>query len=146
MEHSNQDANQGSRPTGMVERVKHTAAAQLTSQKTRATEALGSVATALRQSSQPLRDNNQSMLADYAGKAADGLEQFSARFRERDLGELIDDVNRFARRQPALFVGAAFAAGALAARFLKSSPDQQRRFGSRAAVDYAAAPRHPGGL
>ena len=59
MEHLNQDANQGGHSTGMVDRVRETAAAQLTTQKTRATEALGSVAAALRQSSQPLRDNNQ---------------------------------------------------------------------------------------
>ena len=146
MEHLNQDANQAGRSTGMVDRVRQTAAAQLTTQKTRATEALGSVAAAIRQSSQPLRDNNQAMLADYAGKAADQLEQFSTRFRERDLTELMDDVNRFARRQPALFVGAAFAVGALAARFLKSSPDGQRRFRSSEALDYAPAARHPGGL
>jgi hypothetical protein len=144
MEHLNQDA--AGRSTGMVDRVRQTAAAQLTTQKTRATEALGSVAAALRQSSQPLRDDNQGTLADYAGKAADQLEQFSTRFRERDLSELMDDVNRFARRQPALFVGAAFAAGVLAARFLKSSPDAQRRFRSGEALDYAPAPRHPGGL
>ena len=146
MEHLNQDDNQGGRSTGMVDRVRDTAAAQLTTQKTRATEALGSVAAALRQSSQPLRDNNQPMLADYAGKAADQLEQFSTRFRERDLTELMDDVNRFARRQPALFVGAAFAVGALAARFLKSSPDGQRRFRSSQARGYTPAARHPGGL
>jgi hypothetical protein len=146
MEHLNQEDNQGGRSTGMVDRVRQTAAAQLTTQKTRATEALGSVAAALRQSSQPLRDNNQVMLADYAGKAADQLEQFSTRFRERDLTELMDDVNRFARRQPALFVGAAFAAGVLAARFLKSSPDGQRRFRSSEALDYGPASRHPGGL
>jgi hypothetical protein len=145
MEHSNQHANQGGRSTGMVDRVKDTAAAQLSSQKTRATDTLGSVAAAIRQSSQPLRDNNQAMLADYAGKAADQLEQFSARLRERDLTELMDDAKRFARRQPALFVGIAFAAGVIAARFLKSSPDGQGRFRTEA-LDYVPATRHPGGL
>jgi hypothetical protein len=145
MEHLNQDGSQAGRSTGMVDRVRHTAAAQLTSQKTRATDTLGSVAAAIRQSSQPLRDNNQAMLADYAGKAADQLEQFSTRLRERSLTELMDDAKRFARRQPALFVGAAFAAGALAARFLKSSPDGQRRFRTEA-LDYVPETRHPGGL
>src|SRR5687767_5218688 len=146
MEHLNQNASDDGRSKGMVNRVRHAAKAQLTTQKTRATEALGSVAAALRQSSQPLRDNNQGMLADYAGKAADQLEQFSARVRERDLTGLMDDVNRFARRQPALFVGAAFAAGVLAARFLKSSPDGQRRFRSSETLDYGPAARRPGGL
>jgi hypothetical protein len=146
MEHLDQDANRGGRSTGLVDRVRHTAAAQLISQKTRATEALGSVAAAIRQSSQPLRDNNQATLADYAGKAADQLEQFSTRLGERDLTELMDDAKRFARRQPALFVGAAFAAGVLAARFLKSSPDGLRRFRSSQPDDYTPPTRHPGGL
>ena len=146
MEQLNQDANQAGRSTGMVDRARHTAAAQLTTQKTRAAEALGSVAAALRQSSQPLRDNNQGTLGEYAGKAADQLEQLSTRFRERDLTELMDDVNRFARRQPALFVGAAFAASVLAARFLKSSPAGQRRFRAGEPLDYVPATRHPGGL
>ena len=146
MAHLNQDGNQGGRSTGMVDRVRDTAAAQLTSQKTRATDTLGSVAAAIRQSSQPLRDSNQAMLADYAGKAADQLEEFSTRLRERDLTELMDDAKRFARRQPALFVGAAFAAGVLAARFLKSSPDAQRRFRSSEALGYTPGARHPGGL
>ena len=110
----------------MVDRVKDQAAAQLSSQKDRATDTLGSVATAIRQSSQPLRDNNQEMLASYAGKAADRLEQFSVQLRERDLNELMDEAKQFARRQPALFVGAAFAAGVLAMRFLKSSPGSSR--------------------
>jgi len=145
MEHLNQDANRGGSSTGMIDRVRDSASAQLTTQKTRATDALGSVATALRQTSQPLRDNNQAMLADYAGKAADQLEQFSTRFRERDLNELMDDAKRFARRQPALFVGAAFAAGVLAARSLKSSPDRQRRFHSSEPLDYAPATPYRGG-
>jgi hypothetical protein len=37
------------------------------------------------------------------------------------VGELIGDVEQFARRSPALFLGGAFALGVLAARFVKSS-------------------------
>ena len=146
MEHLNQDANDDGRSTGMVDRVRNSAAAQLTTQKTRATDALESVAAALRQSSQPLRDHNQATLADYAGKAADQLDQISTRFRERDLTELMEDAKRFAWRQPALFVGAAFAAGVLATRFLKSSPNRQPRFYPSQPSGYASATRHPGGL
>ena len=145
MERLNQDSNQAERSSGMVDRVKKTAAAQLTTQKTRATDALGSVAAALRESSQPLRDNDQVMLADYAGKAADQLEQFSTRFRERDLTELMDDVNRFARRQPALFVGAASPSACS-----RRGSSRARPTGSGApapeVLGYTPAARHPGGL
>ena len=145
MERTTYDSHQIEQSSGMVDRVKQSAAAQLTSQKTRATDALGSVAAAIRHSSEPLRENNQGMLADYVGKAADQLEQFSTRLRERDLTELMDDAKRFARRQPALFVGAAFAIGVVAARFLKSSPAGQRRLRSSEGLDYAPAARYPGG-
>ncbi len=146
MNHMTEDASHGDHSTGLVDRVRHTAAAQLTSQKTRATEALDSVAAAMRQGSQPLRDSNQATLADYLGKAADQLEQFSTRLGERDLTELMADTNRFARRQPAIFVGAAFAAGVLAARFLKSAPDGQRSFPSTRHVDDSHPSRNPGVL
>jgi hypothetical protein len=38
--------------------------------------------------------------------------------------ELIEDAQRFARRQPAVFLGLSFGLGLLGARFLKSSPPQ----------------------
>ena len=145
MELSNQDTHEGGQPKGMVDRVKEQAAAQLSSQKERATDTLGSVATAIRQSSQPLRDNNQEMLANYVGQAADRLERFSAQLRDRDLNDLMSEAKQFARRQPAIFVGAAFAAGVLAVRFLKSSPGSSRHQSSERWA-YPPATRHPGGV
>jgi hypothetical protein len=50
----------------------------------------------------------------------------SATLRDRDVRELVQDAQQFARRQPAIFVGAAFAAGVLAARFMKSSGGGRR--------------------
>ena len=46
---------------------------------------------------------------------------FSERLKNKDVTELLNDAQRLARRQPALFVGGAFALGLLGARFLKSS-------------------------
>jgi hypothetical protein len=112
---------------GVMDRMRESATAQLSTQKTRATDGLGGVAKAVRQSAQPLRDNRQDMIADYVERAADQLEQFTTRLRDRDVSELMDDAQRFARRQPALFIGAAFAAGVIGARFLKSSSEGRRR-------------------
>lgn len=126
-------ANNQNEQRGVVNRVKETAAAQLSTQKDRATEGLGSIASAVRESAQPLRNNQQNMIAEYVEKAADQLEQFSTRLRERDINELVNDAQQFARRRPALFVGAAFAVGVVAARFLKSSSDRvesERRYSS----------------
>ena len=112
------DGNVGS---GVLDLVRDSATSQLSSQKDRATDGLGSLARAVRQSTQSLRDNQQDTVAQYVEQAADRIEQFSSRLRDRDLGELMRDADRFARRQPAVFIGAAFVVGVLAARFLKSS-------------------------
>jgi hypothetical protein len=127
MEHSSVSNHVSSRPRGIVERVKEQAAAQFSTQKDRATDGLGSVAAAIRQTGQPLRDNDQSMLADYAATAADQIDRFSSRLRERDVESLMREVKGFAQRQPAVFIGAAFAVGVIAARFFKSSGDGSPR-------------------
>jgi hypothetical protein len=100
---------------------------QLDDQKARASDTLGSLAGAVRGMTEPLRDRGQSAVADYVNKAADGMERFASTLRHKDIEDATRAVQQFARRQPALFLGAAFTAGMLAARFLKSSGDEQRR-------------------
>ncbi len=117
--HRNQPTN-----SGLVGKVREQATAQLSSQKDKATEGLGSVAQAVRQTTQHLRDNQHETVAHYAEQAAEQIERFSQGLKNKDVGELMNDAQRLARRQPALFVGGAFALGLLGARFLKSSsPD-----------------------
>jgi ElaB/YqjD/DUF883 family membrane-anchored ribosome-binding protein len=107
----------------MMARVRERATQQLSNQKNRATDGLGNIASAVRQSAQPLRDQHHETIASYVGKAADQLEKLSSSLRERDVPELLDDARRFARERPAVFIGASFAAGLMAARFFKSSAE-----------------------
>jgi hypothetical protein len=118
--------------SGIVDRVKERAAAQISTQKDRATDGLGSVAQAVRQSTQQLRDQRHETVASYVEQAADQIERLSRRLKEKDVGELVEDAQRLARRQPALFVGSAFALGLVGARFFKStSPNSDDdRYGS----------------
>jgi hypothetical protein len=106
---------------GIVGRIRDTAAAQLNSQKEKATQGLGTVASAVRESTQNLRSQQHDVAARYVEQAADQIERFSSRLREKDVMELLSDAQQLARRRPALFVGAAFALGLIGARFLKSS-------------------------
>lgn len=122
MESSNSTTGTDARP-GVIARVRDAASAQVSTQKDRATDTLGTLASAVRQSTRTLRDQQQDTIAQYVERAADQIDRFSATLRSRDLGQLMADAQRFARRQPAVFIGAAFAAGVLAARFLKSSGD-----------------------
>jgi hypothetical protein len=105
----------------MKEQVAGQATGRLEEQKTAASSGIGTVAHAFRQTGKSLRGQEQEGVAQYIDQAADRLEQFSHYLGERDLGELARDAEQFARREPALFLGGAFAIGMLAARFLKSS-------------------------
>jgi hypothetical protein len=127
MEHSNTTNSDAGTRSGIMGRVRERATAQLSTQKDRATDGLGSVAQAVRQSTQQLRDNKHESIAQYVGKAADQIDRLSTQLRNRDVNDLVNDVQHFARRQPALFVGSAFAIGVIGARFMKSSSDNQRK-------------------
>src|SRR5919199_770720 len=89
--------------------------------KSRAAETLGGVAQSLRLSSQHLREQGQEGTGRYVEKAAQQVERLSSYLQNRDVNEVVDEVEDFARRKPALFLGGAFALGLLGARFLKSS-------------------------
>ena len=109
----------------MADKVRARAAAQLNTQKDRATDGLGSVAQIVRETTQHLRERQHETVAGYVEQAADQLERFSQALKNKDVGDLVEDAQRLARRQPALFVGGAFALGLAGARFLKSSPTER---------------------
>ena len=107
-------------------------ASRLDSEKNRAAEGLGSVAQALRQTSDQLRGQEQSLGAEsYIASAADQVERFSGYLRSTNTREMVQGLERFAREQPALFLGSAFMLGLLGARFLRSSArDTSGQYGS----------------
>ena len=146
-----QTAPQQSR-ISVIDRVKQSATEQFSTQKDRGIDALGSVTQAVRSSSQRLRDEKHETIAGYVDQAVDQVESWSRRIKEKDLEQLATDVQRLARRQPAVFIGSAFALGLIGARFLKSSrpqnsfgdqESQRARYGGRtersAAYDQSAS-------
>ena len=73
------------------------------------------------------------MLNDYLGRAASQVEGLSDYLQEKSLTDVVGDVERFARRDPVLFVGSAFLIGLLGGRFLKSAqPDRSSALGANA--------------
>jgi ElaB/YqjD/DUF883 family membrane-anchored ribosome-binding protein len=127
--------NNQSGGTGLMDRVRQGANTQLSTQKNRATDGLGNVAQAVRQTTQHLREQQHDTIARYVDQAADQLERMSDRLRQKDVGQLLQDAQQFARRRPAVFIGSAFAVGLLGARFLKSSRD---RNGNSGRTSYAS--------
>lgn len=106
--------------------VTQQATSRLDEHKSQAAGSLGSVAEALRQSSQQLRDQDQGVVGQYAGQygetIANQVERISTFLQEKDTKEIVQEVESFARREPALFIGGAFLLGLLGARLLKSAP------------------------
>jgi F0F1-type ATP synthase membrane subunit b/b' len=140
---ASQAADQVQDKAGQVaDQARQQATTQLASQKERATGGLGTVAHAMRETGDHLRDQDQDTIAGYADQAADQIERLADYLRHRNVNELIGDAQDFARRQPALFLTGAFALGVLGARFLKSSSPSQGT-GSRYPDAPHSAPRYP---
>jgi hypothetical protein len=121
------------RVEGLVDRaqgrVKDAAESRLSAGKSEAVDRLSDVAQGLRSSGQQFQ--GQEAIGHFVTRAADRVESFANHLRNRDVPELIEEVEDFARRQPAAFLGGAFAVGLIGARFLKSSRDNQVEEGVR---------------
>ena len=118
------EPRQGSEPgrlSPIMDRVRDRVNNELNARKERASEVLEDLAGTVRHVAEPLREGALSSLAEYTDEAANRLGDIAAEMRERDLGELADDLRGVARRRPAAFAAVGFTAGLLAARFLKSS-------------------------
>lgn len=108
------------------------AASTVTEQKNQLSGGLSSVAGSIRQIGQDLRQTEEKnpfvdLTAKYGDAAADQIERLSGYFDEKDLREIYRDVETFARRQPAVFIGAALVVGFLAVRFLRSGSGSSAR-------------------
>jgi len=139
---NNAGAEQGGKADAIVDQAKSAVSnvagqardqvtSQLDARKDQAVEKIGSVADAIRGTGEKLKDVGP--LGDVAGRAADGIERVADFFEDRQITDLVRDVERFARREPAIFLGGAIALGLIAGRFLKSSSHRSegREFGSQ---------------
>jgi hypothetical protein len=119
-----QDMTQQAKETAsnLVDQARTQVKTQLTNQKEKAAESLGGVAEAIRQTGSTLENQEQPMpVGRYVNQAADVIDNVAQYLRTKDLDEMFHQAEDLARRRPAVFIGAAFALGFMAARFLKSS-------------------------
>ena len=96
-------------------------------QKAGLTGKLSGVADTVRRVSGTLHDTEaDSSLSEFAARytdtAAQKLDSVAKYFDNADLKVIARDIESYARRNPAIFLGSAFALGIMAARFLKSTP------------------------
>lgn len=117
-----QVAQQAQQKAGQVaNQAKQQTTSVLASQKDKAASSLDNVAQALRQTSQQLQEQ-QGGISQLGNKAADQVDSVSQYLRSKDVNELVNDAEGYARNNPGIFLAGALALGFLAARFLKSSP------------------------
>ena len=102
---------------------------------------LGSVAEAVRQTSEELGSQDQAGIARYGTRIADQIEGVSSYLNQRGVEEVLTDVEGLARRQPALFLGGAFMLGLLVGRFVRSSSQSMSYQGG----DYRGYQDYPSG-
>lgn len=89
--------------------------------KTRATETISGLSRAVHDAAGSLEQQVNPQVAQYAHRAADALDSLSESLRNKSVDELVDDARNFARRSPAVAIGAAVAVGFALARFLKAT-------------------------
>jgi hypothetical protein len=115
---------------GAIDQVKEKATTKIDEQKATLASGLGSVAQTIRQVGETVKGSEApegvaTLTAQYSDTLARQVEQFSHYLEKNNVSDLLREVERFARRNPAYFIGGAFALGLLGARFLKSSNPNQ---------------------
>jgi hypothetical protein len=132
-EHRTSAAEAGAVPAGnqstaslpLVGRFRDRVSQELNTRKDRASEVLDTLAGTVRRVGEPLHDESLGPLGGYADEAAERLERLATNIREHDVAELADDLRGVARQRPVAFAAVGFAAGLMAARFLKSTAGDQ---------------------
>jgi hypothetical protein len=112
--------------SGTYDKVADKASSKLEERKGELSSGLRTLADSFRKTGNELKGNSQAtpltdLTAKYTGTAAKQIENVASYFERKDLRSVMRDAEGFARRNPAIFLGAAFGLGMLAARFLKSS-------------------------
>lgn len=114
-----------------------------------AADYLRAVAAAIDSGANELDSQGHGTTASYVSRTADEAKDLIDRFAQRDPGELLQEVQSFARQRPALFFGAAFLVGFAATRFLKASASEARPEGTstqgRMTSSYGTTPAQSAG-
>ncbi|HEX8370542.1 MAG TPA: hypothetical protein VF604_18495 [Pyrinomonadaceae bacterium] len=113
--------------------VKDNASTAIDDKKANLAQGLTSVADTLRQvgdtlkpaEGEPPANKVAELTTQYTESLSQQVEKISGYLERQDMRGLMSDLEGFARRNPAIFLGGAFALGILAARFLKSSNPNQ---------------------
>lgn len=125
----------------LAQRASETATSQANSQKDLVAEKLDRVAGAMERVRSEIQEQDPT-IAKAASTAAEQAERFAGYLRHTDAKQMLSRAEDLARRRPAVFLGAAFAAGLALTRFAKASGGQsgQQQGGGQAQDREQAVP------
>jgi hypothetical protein len=129
-----------------LDNVKNKATDKLEEHKSNLSSGLTNVASGFREFGTTLANRGTEnqvtrLTSEMSNTAARKIESAASYFESHDLNTMYRDVETLARRNPALFLGGAFALGFLAARFLKSS--NPRRSGGTSGQQFRIPQNQP---
>ena len=109
-------------------------------QKSRATSEMSHLASALRRAGEDLSgDGGLGIGSTVLGRVAGHLESLGSTIDGKNLDDIVTDVERLARRNPAMFIGGAMLIGFAASRFLKSSARHSYGRGFESGLEYSGS-------
>jgi hypothetical protein len=125
-----------------LQQARERAGTSLGESKSQFADQFGTVAQALRRTSENLRSQDQQRIAGLTETVASQVDQVANYLKMKDARAMRQDLENLARRQPTLILGGALLLGLIGARFLKSSQRDRRRGN----LDYARKDRfsYPG--
>jgi hypothetical protein len=88
--------------------------------KTAGADAIANIAHSVKEAADGI-EKQSPQVAGMVRSAAEGVERISSDIRDRNVGELLDSVTKFAQRQPAAFFGIGILAGVVLTRIMRSS-------------------------
>lgn len=109
-----------------AEQAKHSGVQYAHQKKVHLAEEIGVFSKAIRKASDKLHEEQHDSIASYVDVAAEQLDRCRQSLESKDINELVDDVQDFARRRPEMVYGGMFIAGLAAMRFLKASTPPRR--------------------
>lgn len=110
-----------------AEQAKHSGVQYAHEKKARVAEEIGVFSNAIRKASGKLHEEEHGSIASYVDVAAEQLDRCRQSLESKEINEIVDDVQDFARRRPEVVYGGMFVAGLAAMRFLKASKPARSR-------------------
>lgn len=120
--------------------ARHKVEAAAAQQKSRGADYIGAIAGAMHRAAGEF-ESDVPQAAHYIRQASEQVSGFADTVRQRDVRELVGEVQDFARRQPTVFFGGAVILGFAALRFLKSATPAETATNHSAAFEQRREPQ-----